>query len=403
MQPSIFAVAFYPYIYIFLNEASTTALIRLPKPITAKLRKRCASKVLIHMRIRTFRLLKKYVTKALVTMLLAGSLPGSFARSQDSVVSAVQNSAATSDVKLETPTGTLYGTLVLPAEKPPFPAVLIIAGSGMTDRDGNTEGQSGKSDNLKLLALGLAQDGIASLRYDKRGVARSSSARTTTNTFETQMDDAARWITWLGKDVRLKGIGIIGHSEGALVGTVAAQRGGASAIVLLAGGGHPMNEVIVEQMERAAATGKLSKDAVAAVRLALAELREGRTIRTRPKGLPEWLWSSLFVPRAQEYLISIFRYDPRTEVAKLPSSGVKVLVVHGTTDLMGGVEHAALLGTASGTQPVIIEGMNHELKSAPLDQKANDAASEDPRRPLAPGLIESIVAFFTKAIGTGVR
>lgn len=67
-----------------------------------------------------------------------------------------RNLIQSTDVSLETPTGTLYGTLMLPAEKPPFPVVLIVAGSGMTDRDGNTVGVSGKSNCLKLLAEGLA-------------------------------------------------------------------------------------------------------------------------------------------------------------------------------------------------------------------------------------------------------
>ncbi len=166
-----------------------------------------------------------------------------------------QNLIQASEVSLETPTGTLFGTLLLPADKPPFPAVLLVAGSGMTDRDGNTVGLRGKSDCLKLLAEGLAQSGIASLRYDKRGVARSESARAAHNTFDIQADDAARWAAWLGQPSRFRAVGIVGHSEGAFVGTMAAQHGGVRAFVSLAGAGHRFDEVLNEQMGRAVRAG----------------------------------------------------------------------------------------------------------------------------------------------------
>ena len=80
-------------------------------------------------------------------------------------------------VSLDTPTGKINGKIGLPdAEKPPI--VLLIAGSGPTDMDGNTNssGFSMKNNSLKLLAEGLAQRGIATLRFDKRGIASSSAA-----------------------------------------------------------------------------------------------------------------------------------------------------------------------------------------------------------------------------------
>lgn len=302
-----------------------------------------------------------------------------------------------SDVSLETPTGTLFGTLMLPAGKPPFPVVLLIAGSGMTDRDGNSAG-AGKSDSLKLLAAGLAQNGIATLRYDKRSVGMSAPARAKINSFDIQADDAASWVAWLGNDSRYRAVAIVGHSEGAFVGTIAAQRGGVRALVSLAGGGHRFDEVLAGQMERAVHAGQLSQKAFESMRGVLAELREGRPVTTRQPNIPDQLWIGLFQPRAQEYLISLFRYDPVAELAKLPSKGVQVMVVRGTTDLMGGADEAILLAKAIGAKPVLIDGMNHELKSAPLERVANDKASEDPRVPLAPELLKQVVPFLTSAL-----
>lgn len=192
-----------------------------------------------------------------------------------------RNLIESNEVSLETRTGTLFGTLVLPAGKPPFPVILIIAGSGMTDRDGNSLGLSGKSNCLKLLAEGLAQSGIASLRYDKRGVAKSASARAVTNSVDIQADDAARWVAWLGQSPRFRAVGIAGHSEGSFVGTLAAQRGGVRALVSLASAGRRFDEVITEQMEMAVQSKQLSQAAFASMQAAFAELRAGRPVMTR--------------------------------------------------------------------------------------------------------------------------
>ena len=151
-------------------------------------------------------------------------------------------------------------------------------------------------------------------------------------------------------------------------------------------------------MDGAVRAGQLSQKAFESMRGILAELRQGRTVTTRPPNIPDQLWIGLFQPRAQEYLISLFRYDPVAEIARLPSRKVQVLVVLGTTDLQGSVKDRSNLAAAVGAQPVLIAGMNHDLKSAPLDRAANDAASEDPRRPLAPGLLDQLIPFLTNAL-----
>lgn len=310
----------------------------------------------------------------------------------------VNNSLLAEEVTLDTGSGKLYGTLLLPASKLPFSVVLIVAGSGQTDRDGNSEGLKGKSDSLRLLAEGLARMGIASLRYDKRGVAKSVAARAAKNLFEVQVNDAALWIGWLNKDSRFNSIGILGHSEGSLIAILAAQNGGVRALVSLAGAAQPMDEVLIEQIGGAIQEGKMQKSVLPAFKSALAELRAGRTVDSRPKDIPGWMWDGLFAPRAQEYLMSEFHYDPVAEITKLPKLGIQVLVVRGTTDLTGRLEHATTLATAAGVRPVIIESMNHELRTAPLERKANDAATEDPKLPLAPGLLEKIVPFLTDSL-----
>lgn len=308
-----------------------------------------------------------------------------------------QGQMTSTDVSLKTASGTLYGTLTLPAGEPLYPVVVIVAGSGMTDRDGNTVGLAAKTDCLKMLAEGLAKGGIASLRYDKRGVAKSSEARLATNKFEQQVDDAAAWVAWTAADKRFRAVGIVGHSEGALIGTIAAQRGGI-ALVSLAGAGRPFGDIMTEQMEMAMKGGYISKDAFASLKAAFAELGAGRTITKRPPNIPDELWNGLFPPRAQEYLISSFKYDPVVEMAKLPAKGVKILIVQGTNDLTGGDGDPALLAKAAGVTPVIIEGMAHELKLAPKDRAKNDKMSYDPRVTLAPELFKVLIPFLNSSL-----
>lgn len=301
------------------------------------------------------------------------------------------------DVSLETATGVLSGTLLLPDGAPPYPVVLFIAGSGRTDRDGNSEGASGKSDCLRLLAEGLAREGIASLRYDKRGVGRSKAARVSPPRFEILTDDAAGWVSLLGRDARFNTVGVIGHSEGALIGTLASARG-VRALVALAGAGRNLEEVLELQLGDAVRERQLSQSGFDATRAALKELRAGRTIPKQPPGVPDWAWSGLLIPEIQPYLISLFRFDPVVELSRLAEKGVRILVVQGTTDLMGPPDEPFLLAKGIGAQPMLIAGMNHSLKSAPPDRKGNDAASIDPGRPLAPGLIESLTTFLKSAL-----
>ena len=118
-------------------------------------------------------------------------------------------------VSLDTPTGKINGKIGLPdSEKPPI--VLLIAGSGPTDMDGNTNsgGFSMKNNSLKLLAEGLAQRGIATLRFDKRGIASSSAAakKESDLRFEDYVADAQGWIDRLSEDSRFSDVFVLGHS-----------------------------------------------------------------------------------------------------------------------------------------------------------------------------------------------
>jgi pimeloyl-ACP methyl ester carboxylesterase len=285
-------------------------------------------------------------------------------------------------IELATGTGVLFGTLSLPAKPGPVPVVLIIAGSGPTDRDGNSTLIPGSNDSLELLAEGLAGFGIAALRYDKRGIAasRAAGADESKVTFDSFIDDAVGWIKKLQTDSRFSSVGVIGHSEGSLIGMTAAYRAGAAAFVSIAGAGKPLYQTILEQLRvRAPAFVEDAGRIISA-------LRRGESV---PEVKPEL--QSLFRPSVHPFLISLFRYDPAAEIAKLE---VPVLVVNGTHDLQVSEADARLLAAAQPSARLgIVEGMNHVLKQAPADPQANFATYGDPTLPLDPALLETVGAF----------
>ncbi len=285
-------------------------------------------------------------------------------------------------ITLDTGTGVLFGTLTLPQGDGPFPLALIIAGSGPTDRNGNSRILSGKNDSLKMLAEGLAGLGVAAVRYDKRGIAASVAAGTdeSTVTFDTFIGDAVAWIEKLKGDSRFSDIAIIGHSEGSLIGMVASYRMGVHAFVSLCGSGKPIYETLLDQLNR-----QMPAVVEEAGRIITA-LREGKQVEQVSSEL-----KSLFRPSVQPFLISLFGYDPTEEIEKLE---IPVLIINGSRDLQTDENQANLLSAAKPEASLcIIDSMNHVLKDAPSDPEGNLATYSDPTRPLASGLIECVGSF----------
>ena len=287
------------------------------------------------------------------------------------------------DIILGTPTGKIHGTLQLPETPGKCPVVLMHAGSGPTDRDGNTPLLPGKNDSLKMIALGLAEEGIASVRFDKRGVAASVGALKSEADlrFDHYIDDVIAWVELLKDDPRFSGVVVLGHSEGALISMGAANKvSGLLGVISVAGAGKPVYELLREQLSNESKEIRDESNAI------MEELKKGKTVE---KVSPEL--AAVFRPSVQPYMISWFRYDPAVEIGSLD---VPVLILQGTTDLQVPVEDAKLLAKAKpDAQLAIFDGMNHVLKEAPLDPQANMAAYSNPELPLAPGFLEEIVSF----------
>ncbi|HYJ79224.1 MAG TPA: alpha/beta fold hydrolase [Longimicrobiaceae bacterium] len=290
--------------------------------------------------------------------------------------------------QLATPTGVLHGTLMLPATPGPHPVALVIAGSGPTDRNGNIVGM-GPNESLRRVAEGLAAHGIASLRYDKRTIGASAGVGPPGATeadlrFDHFVDDAARWIVQLRADRRFSGVAVIGHSEGSLVGMLAARAAAADRFVSIAGMGRPMGRVLRDQL-RPAVPPELYGRAEAV----LSSLEAGRTQSDFPAEL-----ASIFRGEIQPYMISVLRYDPAVEIARLT---VPTLIVQGTTDLQVRVTEAEALAAARPeAKLVLIEGMNHVLKTVSGDLAQQWPSYSNPTLPLTPGLVDALAAFLAR-------
>ena len=282
---------------------------------------------------------------------------------------------------LQTKTGEILGTLTTPEKFTKIPVALIIAGSGPTDRDGNNPVM--KNNSLKMLSTELVKQGIATLRYDKRGIAESQASGKSEKDlrFEDYVNDAKEWIKLLKQDKRFSKIIIIGHSEGSLIGMIAGIT--ADKYISIAGPGQSADKILKEQLQ---AQPKIVTDIALPI---IDSLAKGlKVVNVDP------MLVSLFRASVQPYIISWFKYDPQTEIKKLT---IPVLILQGTNDIQVSVEDARRLSIADPkAHLVLIKNMNHIFKIVEGDRQANIKTYSDPLLPISDELVKNITGFILK-------
>ena len=307
------------------------------------------------------------------------------------LLSAMLAAAATPagvEVTVPGPQGPLAGTLIDPGKT--TPAILIIPGSGPTDRDGNNP-LGVKGGVYRQLAEALAAKGVATLRIDKRGMFGSKGAIADANdvTIAAYAADAHAWVDMLRAKTGRRCVWLLGHSEGSLVALKAAQDPkGICGVILVSGAGRPYGEVIRAQLRASPANAPL----LAAGEAALDQLEAGK--RVDGATLPAPL-QPLFRDNVQGFLIEAFSYDPAKLVSaiKLP-----VLILQGDKDLQVPVTDAELLkrGQPAATLK-ILPGINHVLKPVDGDDRAANAATYgNADLAISPAVSEAIAAFVRK-------
>ncbi|MBD2754483.1 alpha/beta hydrolase [Spirosoma validum] len=296
-------------------------------------------------------------------------------------------------MQLKTADLLIDGTLTLPVNKQTqLPVVLLIAGSGPTDRNGNNlipVGQTGsvKANSYKYLADSLAKLGIATVRYDKRGVGRSVSVGMNEKDikFETYINDAVIWVNQLKADKRFTKVVVAGHSEGSLIGMVAARLAKADKYISLAGPGDDIATKLKTQLKP-----QLPEADRMQVFNAIDSLKAGFTLSSLPTAYPAI--RQLFRPSVQPYMISWMKYDPAAQIKLLT---VPVLIIQGKRDVQVMVSDAQKLkGALPSAQIRWFDEMNHAFKNASTSSMQEALTSyNDPNLPLTPGLATTIAQF----------
>jgi len=288
------------------------------------------------------------------------------------------------------PKGALKGTMLAP-EKAKGPAVLIIPGSGPTDRDGNNP-LGIKGAPYRLLAEGLAAKGIASVRIDKRGMFGSRRAIADPNavTIADYAADVHNWIKVVRNETGASCVWVAGHSEGGLVALASSRSpDDICGLILLAAPGRPVAEVLREQVKANLGNTPLLGQALSGI----GSLEKGRHVDAR--GMHPALLE-LFRPEIQDFLISMMAADP----ARLAADFHKpVLIMQGRRDIQVSVSDAEHLKQAAPhAKLVLLPDASHILKTvSSTSQAATMVAYAKPNLPLAPGVVDEIAEFIHTA------
>ncbi|MEZ5047929.1 MAG: alpha/beta hydrolase [Chitinophagaceae bacterium] len=276
----------------------------------------------------------------------------------------------------------IIGTLTMPAHADKaIPLVIIIAGSGPTDRDCN--GQGFRSDAYKKVAASLAMKRIACYRYDKRGVGKSvnQSMREEEFRFDMMVKDAQAIIEKYKKDKRFSEVTVLGHSEGSLVAMLACDT--KTPCISLAGAGINAAEILKKQLK-----GQLG-EMEETVFKKIDSVRNGETVVADNPVLMQ-----LLRPSVQSYMHSWMVYDPAKEIKKFKG---KFLIINGTKDLQVPVEHATKLHDANNKASLLlIDNMNHILTEIEGGTDDNIASYNKPELPISTKLIDAISSFIVQ-------
>ncbi len=298
-----------------------------------------------------------------------------------------QPSPSSADITAAGPNGALKGTITGNAGNGQ-PVVLIVPGSGPTDRDGNNP-LGVKAATYRLLAEGLVRQGIVTARIDKRGMFASASAVPDPNavTLTDYVQDTDAWIEALRRRTGAGCVWLLGHSEGGLVAlaTAADRPDHICGLVLVATAGRTLGAILKQQLRANPANAPLVDDA----NRAIDTLTAGR--RVDPATIPPPLLP-LFNPQVQGFLISEIGVDPTALIARIRRP---ILIVQGERDLQVSVEDAQRLKLAAPpAQLALLPATNHVLKEVDSnDPGANIATYAAPDQPLAPGVVETIAKF----------
>ncbi|GEP93295.1 alpha/beta hydrolase [Chitinophaga terrae (ex Kim and Jung 2007)] len=280
----------------------------------------------------------------------------------------------------------LYGTLTIPETNSRGIAVVIVPGSGPTDRDGNQYGLI-YTNAYKFIAHELAKVGISCLRYDKAGVGASIGPNYNERklSFDSYANSLQHWIKQLKEEKGIRKIVLIGHSEGTILAMIAAGKIHVDAYIGIAGPGSPADSVLLQQIKESMPARYSSATSI------IDSIKMGKIATNIPSEL-----KLTFRPSIQPYLRSFFEYDPCQLIKGL---NCPILLIQGDSDLQIKTEEAVRLSKANpAAKLVLIEGMNHVLKNCAADPQLNLKSYHLPLLTLDPTLMPTITTFIDNTL-----
>jgi pimeloyl-ACP methyl ester carboxylesterase len=292
---------------------------------------------------------------------------------------------------IQSGTLSLPGTLTLPVKyKRQIAVVLIVAGSGPTDRNGNSAGALRAQNNSNLyaiLAWQLASAGIASVRYDKRVLGDNlQKIDLPSTTIDDFIADAIAGARSLVADRRFSKVILIGDGEGAELVLQAVNRGApAAGIVMMSGAGRPIMPVLREQISKQLPPAEIVKwDSASA-----------RYLRGEEPGDVHPGLRSMLQPANRRFVQSWVKYDPASEIARVK---VPVLIIQGGRDVQVSEADARALKVAHpAANLVVIPAANHVFRAATTDDRmAQVKLYTDRTIPIVPELTPAIVDWIGK-------
>ncbi|PSQ98240.1 MAG: hypothetical protein BRD48_07915 [Bacteroidetes bacterium QS_9_68_14] len=317
----------------------------------------------------------------------------------------------TEDVRFESNAAgvELAGTLTMPEGEGPHPAVVLISGSGPQNRNGRVAGH----ETLHVLADALTRRGVAVLRYDERGVGKSSGTFAGA-TAEDLAADARAGFDFLRQRNDLGKVGLIGWSEGAIVASMIAARSGTpDFLVLMSAPSVPGKALLQEQSARIAEAQGAPPATLDSIRAAqdrllsavaqapdsaeaAAQIRQVLSERQKSEKTIE--------AQIQQYTAPWFRYfvshDPRPALRKVDAP---VLGLYGANDLqVPPQQNAAPLREAlsgnPGTTVEVLPGLNHLFQPA---ETGLPSAYRQTETTIAPKALQRIAGWITERMRTG--
>jgi uncharacterized protein len=274
--------------------------------------------------------------------------------------------------------GLIEAVLTVPPDVERPPVVLLIAGSGSTDHDGN--GPQAKPATLKKLSEQLVARKIATLRYDKRGAGgwKPEYGRPEDFRFPQFVDDATALVNYLRGSRKFSRVVLAGHSEGGLVAILTARRVPVDRLVLLVTAARRQGDLVKAQLEK-----KLPPDKLEPIVKAIDAIMAGQIVDPPPQGLA-------IAPSMQPGIASAFAEDP---IPPLKLIDQPTLIIGGGRDLqMARLDFAALSAASPVAKTLWLPNMNHVLVDV-TDDADNMAAYNQSERALNSELVDAVAAF----------